>query len=341
MTGVVIRPADLVADRDVIVQSLLEHLTARSTQRRFSWFYEQNPHGPASAWLATDGDTGSVIGSGAIMPRLLYVAGVLRPAVVMADFWIHPEHRSLGPAVKLQRACVDGAAKAGFALFDLPQQSMPAVYRRMKLLGDEQMIRFAKPLRAKPYVERVLGGGMLADSAAAVGDFGLALLDSFRARKRSTVERHDGDFGAEFSKLAEEVSPGYGTCVARSAEFLRWRYREHYYLQYEVYTARRARELVAYAVVLPGENAAEIVDLFGHGDRETIVDLLLGTAMLLRSRGVATISLGLHASARWSEALTAAGFRRRDARPLVIHQFERAAPPTGAGWYLSYGDIDY
>jgi hypothetical protein len=337
-----IRPADIETDREVLVDLLLKYLTPRSTERRFRWFYQQNPHGTARAWIATAGAGDGIIGSGAIIPQLVYVAGQPRKVSVMADFWVHPDFRALGPAIKLQRACVTGAAEAGAAFFDLPQGPMAAVYKRMGLLGTQLLTRLVKPLRTHTYVQKVIGNGALARGAAFVADRLLQLPDSWRRRGDCTIARHDGELGAEFSELAQQVSAGYGICVARSAEYLTWRYRDHYYLQYEIYSARRSGQLRAYIVVGESGQYADVADLFGHDEPQTLLDLLGEVTDIYRARGCAGLQIGLHAGQRWTGLLERAGFRRRTSRPLVIHEFAaRGADRPQPDWFLSYGDIDY
>lgn len=339
MTEVRIRPADIDADREVLVDLLLKYLTPRSTERRLRWFYQENPHGPARAWMATAGER--IIGSGAIVPQLVYLAGRPSKVSVMADFWIHPEFRALGPAVKLQRACVAGAAEEGTAFFDLPQGQMAAVYKRMGLLGTQLLTRLAKPLRTQTYVQKLMGDGVLARGVAFVADRVLQLPDAWRRRGDCTIERHDGELDAEFSELAQQASAGYGVCVVRSAEYLTWRYRQHYYLHYEIYTARRAGQLRAYVVVSESGSYADVVDLFGHDEPQALLDLLGAVSDTFRARGCMGLQIGLHARQRWTDLLERAGFRRRSARPLVIHEFAPTGAEQSPGWFLNYGDIDY
>src|SRR5882672_8763800 len=93
-----IRPAQLDADRDRLIALLKQYSTVRSTPERFRWMYLENPHGRAAVFLAVDELTGEIVGSGAVLPRRMWVAGAVQTASIMADFWIHPDYRSLGPA---------------------------------------------------------------------------------------------------------------------------------------------------------------------------------------------------------------------------------------------------
>ncbi len=338
MTDIRIRAADLEADRAALVRLLLENLTKRSSERRYCWLYLENPHGRARVWIATHRETDEIIGSGAIIPRLMHVAGELKLAAVMVDFWIRPDFRVLGPAIKLQRACIEGAASQGFAFFDLPQGNMPAVYQRMRMLGPARLTARSKPLRTEPYLRRVSSSVLITRPLSYVGDLCLKYLNATRAPSGCTIARHTGPIEDEFSELATRACRAHRICVARSAEYLRWRYFSHYHLQHEMFTARMDERLVLYAIVVDTGTSADIVDLFGEYEPRVLVALLRGIAREFRERGRASLHVALHASTTWAKLLARAGLRERTARPLVIQSF--GAPSPCADWFLTYGDLD-
>src|SRR4029077_12504946 len=116
-----IRPADLETDRKIIIETLSRHLSPECDEGRFDWLYLQNPHGRALTWIATEGDDGQVLGIASAFPRLIRVNGKLEQGCVLGDFCIIPEHRSLGPALQLQRTCLASIRewKWGFC-YDFP-----------------------------------------------------------------------------------------------------------------------------------------------------------------------------------------------------------------------------
>lgn len=345
MANIEIRAADLTDDREALVELLLRHSTARSTEQRYRWFYEDNPHGRAEVLLAYDSGARAIIGSGAVIPRRMYVNGVAAGAAVMADFWIHPDYRSLGPAVRLQRACVERAAAMGFAFYDLPQGNMAAVYKRMGLLGDARLARFSRPLRAGPYLERIVPGKPLARLVGLLSDQVLAALDRLRAGAGSLrIERHTGGFGPEFSVLTRRAAEFPWTTVARCADYLEWRYRRHYHLDYSIFTARGAGgHLEGYAVVVNTGAYAEILDLFPIDRAQVVVELLYGMFAQLRRQGASALTISCLGAGDLQQALTRAGLRDRDSRPFIVHEFAApgTTPPDRPQWVLTYGDIDY
>jgi len=339
-----IREADLSSDREVLISSMLAYLSKRADARRFTWLYRQNPPGPVQAWLAVETGQSRIIGSGAIVPQRIAVDGRLAPVAVMADFWIHPAFRSMGPALQLQRRCMEAAGIGHEGFFDLPQRQMIAIYRRLGIPSRSTLVRLAKPLRSEAYLQKLLRSATLATLAAPLPNAALATADlAMSGRSGALVSVHAGPFDHEFTDLSLRTSAAFGACVDRSAGYLNWRYHRHYFLHHEVFTARDAGRLLAYAIIARSGDMAAIVDLFGTPERGVIADLLLGASAVLRRQGVSTLSIELTESHRLLEHVQAAGFRRRQERPLIIHAAleGRLRGPGELCWSLSQGDLEH
>src|ERR1039458_1291500 len=143
-----VRPARYESDGQELVDVLQMNLPYRPHARFFQWLYRKNPEGEALAWVATDSHSKRIVGVAAAFPRRIYSGGAEARGYVLGDFCISPEHRSLGLALTLQRACLDGlsAGDADF-VFDFPSRPMLAVYARLRIKKTETLIRYAKLLR--------------------------------------------------------------------------------------------------------------------------------------------------------------------------------------------------
>src|SRR5437016_5954264 len=215
--AIVVREADLDKDRQILILFLQQHLTKQSDNRRFDWLYRNNPHGPAQAWIAADSEKEVIIGMASAFPRRFYFDGREELGVVLGDFCIRDRYRSLGPALQLQRAClssVDGTNKA--FCFDFPSQSMMSVYKRLNLKPLGRMVRLAKPLRVDRIVKKFVKMTALSKPLSDAGNRVLSLLDRRpRGRGTSVISLHQGVFGEEFTKLAQEIGSCHGVCVKR------------------------------------------------------------------------------------------------------------------------------
>ena len=100
----------------MIIDCLRRFLSSEADAARYDWLYLQSPHGPASAWIAVDEGSGETIGVASAFPRRAVLDGAEVLGWVLGDFCIHPEYRTLGPALQLNRACL-GAVDRGAAAY--------------------------------------------------------------------------------------------------------------------------------------------------------------------------------------------------------------------------------
>ena len=129
--AVYVREADLIDDGPVLADLAGRYLSGNVEEKRFRWLYQENPFGLAQAWIAWDGPE-KAVGMAAAFPRKMYCNGSVIAGCVLGDFCVSPEYRSLGPALQLQRACLDFAQSENFALaYDFPSTAMVGIYRHL------------------------------------------------------------------------------------------------------------------------------------------------------------------------------------------------------------------
>ncbi|MFZ0637823.1 MAG: GNAT family N-acetyltransferase [Candidatus Acidiferrales bacterium] len=317
--SIVVRAADLQNDRSPLIAFLFQHLSARADTRRFDWLYLRNPHGPARAWLASDGSTSALIGASAVFPRQMRFCGKEISACVLGDFCIHPDYRSLGPALQLQRATIAGMQAAGIEFgYDLPSASMLGVYQRLGIAPRESLVRMARPLRADQQIGQRVKNETVARGLSAAGNLVLQLRDwRLKESEGWTIALHDGLAGEEFLELGNAAEKSGGLCVYRSAAYLNWRYREHPSRKFELLTARHHGKLKGFLVLEQVGADVTIVDLFGVDERELWQSLLARAVTLSRERGMATLSAPVIASHPRAAQLEALGFFPRETHPIV------------------------
>jgi hypothetical protein len=154
-------------------------------------------------------------------------------------------------------------------------------------------------------------------------------------------------FTAEYDALWARARASYVMCVRRDQAYLRWKYLECPHRRYDVVEARRAGELVGYAVSrlddYKGTKLGWIVDVFtdtrDEAAKDALVHALLGS---FRAAGVA------RAQAYSLNAPLAATLRRHGFFPgfsAVQFCVKAAVDPQGAyerrgDWNLMFGDGD-
>ncbi len=334
-----VRRACLVADRQVLIELLRRYLTPDSDERRYDWLYRECPHGEARAWVATDAADGTAVGAAAAFTRRMRFDGKEKLACVLGDFWVDTRFRSLGPALQLQRACLEAVNGAPFAFcYDFPSSSMMAIYKRLGIKQSGNLVRFARPLRANRKIEKFVKSRLLARVLAAPVNF---MLNRGRQSERVDCELrlHVGLCDEEFTLFDGQFSHEYGIATLRSAEYLNWRYLRHPSQKYELLTARCRAELQGYAVFSQHGDEASIVDVNAKQEPDTVAVLLSGVADLLQRRGVATVSMPANGQHPFRAQFERAGFRPREAAPVITYA-PQGGPLPSENWYLMQGDRD-
>lgn len=331
--AIVVRDADLDRDRSEIIRVLREYLTEHSDDKRYDWLYLQNPNGRARAWIASDDSDGRTVGVAGAFPRTMFRDGAAGPGYVLGDFCVSTDARSLGPALALQRACLKGIAAENAAWFDLPSDTMVAIYRRLGFKSAGSIMRYAKLIRLDEKVRSRVPYPVLATGISTVGNLALRL----QARRAAVsaevaIGVHDARFGDEFTRLNTEAAALAPVYASRSAEYLNWRYRDNPMRQYLTVTARRKGELTGYAVVAVDGSEWRIGDLIGFADDSASAGILAHLEDLARRGGAEKLTaLAMEQSAAGA-ALKRGGFSPREGHPVIV------SAGSADHWFLMDGD---
>jgi len=317
-----IRPADLSADRSVILDCLGRFLSPQADAARYDWLYLGSPHGPASAWVAFDEDRGETIGVASAFPRRAVLDGTETLGWVLGDFCIHDEYRTLGPALQLNRACLEAVDRGAAAFcYDFPSQGMMAVYRRLRIAPIGNVVRYSRVLRWGRRLGRAVPVPVLRDGVAAIASIA-DLLPPRRGRVSAPADLSTRLYvdacGGEFDELDRARRGRTRLHLDRSAAHLNWRYRAKPGARYEMLAARDGQRLRGYAVFAQEASDAELSDVAALDDATTQA-LLDETAALLWRRGVVTLSMSVFASHSIAPALLRSDFRPREGSPVILH----------------------
>jgi len=342
---ITIRPADLDADRLQMIQLFRQHLNADFDERRFNWMYLGGPHGKAVAWVSTTDENKELMGAATAFPRLLRADGKETQGYVLGDFCIHPSARTLGPALQLQRACLEGiSARLGTLWYDFPSDAMTAVYRRLGINSPARLVRLSKPLRADRALATKFKSRAVKSLMGVAANTALRASDSIRRRGgASQITLHQGPCGEEFSRLAQQTQNPREICVLNTAGYLNWRFLSHPFQQFDILTACEGDALCGYVVLAREGDDARIYSLRSLDD-ETARDLILSAIDAMRSVRVVTISASIIDEDPRTRIFKKLGFRPRESRPVVFP--EPAASRVESKdkrknhWHLMDGDRD-
>lgn len=343
--AVTIRPVDLDSEQEELLGVLERNLTDLAHARRFKWIYRDNPLGPAWSWFACDAGSGRVVGVASVFRRAMWIGKRVSQCGQVGDFAIDPSHRSLGPALMLQRATFEPVDRGSLALcYDCPPHERGmATFRRLGMTARAIMTRYAKLLRADRLLSARLGDGPLARGVAPPANALLRLVDRRRSAPSGVaVAVHTGRFGDEFTDLDRRAGARDVIRVRRAAVDLNWRYQDDPLREYVVLTARRRGELTGFAVLCVTDRDALLVDLFVVPTSSDGNALLAAAVDHVRRKGAESFHALISDASATREVLQRAGFRRRERGPHVVVHAARdtwASAPSAMTLELSYADV--
>jgi hypothetical protein len=339
-----VRPATLDSDRGAAIELLRSNLNPAYDVARFEWLYRANPAGRGRLWLAVDSTTGEAVGTAGVFPRQFTVDGRAALSWVLGDFCIGERYRALGPALTLQRACLEVAADPGACFwYDFPSKAMVTVYRRLRIEPRGVVHRLVRPLRLDHKLAEFIRLPRLARGVSVIVN--RALARRYRCDVPGvTIERHAGPCGDEFTRLADSEAAAYGVCVRRSAAYLNWRYRADPTVGHEILTARSEGRLLGYVVLTVRADTGTLTDLFGVRDRRILAALADAAVRRASERKCASVVVSLLDTHPWMRMFRGLGFVARDSNHFMLVPSSSSAAgqvvERPARLFLMYGDRD-
>jgi GNAT superfamily N-acetyltransferase len=316
-------------------------------EAKYAKYYERNPLGAPSLFLARDNESGSLVGMAALFPTALWIAGERVPAGIGGDFAVDEGHRGFGPALALQRATVPAVAERGLrCAFGSPNQFSELIVRRAGYTDVGRLTRFTKLLSARPLVERYVRRPRLASLASTVASPLLAILSRERLHRRSgrfAIEQPER-FDDRFTSLWELARRQLGVTSERNAGLLNWRYGSG---DYTIFALLEGGEVAGYLVYRMGDDTRIVYDLLCRPERRVVDALLSEFIRDARRKRASAIDIGyLGPTNLLTERLRAFGFLQRTAKNGLLVYVDGESPSgidlsSAESWYFMSGDTDF
>ena len=334
-----IRPVSPIADRQELFE-LYERNFGNRFEQRFEWHHALNPAGLGWTWFVYERTDQSVVGTTSLFPRNMYVDGKQLTVGQVMFFAVNSGHRSLGPAVMLQRATFEPVNRGELALcYDCPphDQGM-STFARLGMRPNCEMMRYVLPLRSDEYLAKRIGKGVWTKPLVSTANLLIRMRKFHHPVPGLEISEFNETFGEEFSRLDKAVSSSGTIRGRRSADVLNWLYRK-YPLQpkrlpngdmeeIKVLVARRRGELLASVVYcFQTDNLIGITDVFGTHILEVGRPLLEAVIEIgKRNKMGGVYAYGVEGG-ELSLLLRSAGFRPRERAARVV-AYEK---PNGRG----------
>lgn len=319
--------------------------TTRIDEQRMRWLYSSNPDGPATFWSIRKEETGQMAGFTVCLPRRMIVNGVETICWNGADFSILPQFRALGVAIKLRRAAKTAIDEGRVAfLYSHPNAKMQVIHERVGHFPIGEMVRYAKPLRTAPYLERRMPSWLARLGGAMADPWATYTRKERRHRSESEIKvRDDLRFDDRYDRLFADVSPKRPLLGVRDSRYLKWRYETNPLKEYGVAEATQNEHLSGYMTFHSEDKTLQICDVFAR-DPGTAMDLLIAVIRWARS-AFHTVSFTLLENSTEISLLEELGFRRREDKSNMFGYAPAESKlaeliRSSSNWRITVGDRD-
>ena len=311
---------------------------------KYDWFYRSCPWGEPRLFLLRVGGDGPFVGAAAIGRRPMFLDGRPIRAGVLVDLVVDAAHRSLGPALMLQREVLARALDEFDFVYGFPNPKAVRVVTRVGYSMLDDIVRCSRVLRHASYLQRMLPRG-LARISGVLLDATDHCLDVFRElfRGRLAIEWSD-EPGSRMQGLWDSVAAADGLSGSKDIRGLGWRFSAS--------SAQRARYLLVskhaggpleawFACHALGP-VLQVRDFWSRGSNRTIRRVeILALIRAARAAGFSLVSVECTAKSRVLASWRSAGFSERGRRPIVGAWSPRLDVPDGAiAIHLTSADED-
>ncbi len=333
-------------DRQTVLDLWQRNLPT-AKEGRYGWLYGE---GSARDWLLQD-DEAVVIGSVGLMRRAFRVRNRSVTAGQAVDMNVDQAHRSLGPALQLQRKALEASDEQGLLfVYGVCDRRSQLVLQRIgyRLLGD--VGRWAKPLRSEFFLPSSIRNRKLRRCVGNVVDTALFYTSkerccrSSRSGRLEIVDRYDERFDALF----ERVAGSFPLLGERSAEFLNWRFADAPDIRYRAVTlSGEGDELRGYLVYQSQGTVAHVADFLYETPQDLAV-LLREFLLIARRRGRHSAVVESLVPQPVADLLRRFGFLPRPSNwPLLVYTPKATQPEWQDeglfdldNWYFTRADVD-
>ena len=318
---------------------------------RYEWLYQHNPAGDTLTCLAVHEEKNEFVGTASAMRRDFHFDGEICRAGIAIDFAIDADYRVFGPALSLQRTLVEKAWDQGLDLMlGFPNLAAQGVIKRLGYRQIGSGVRFSRLIRTRGKLKEVFSRrripAWLAAPASLALDTGLYLQDRLgpvpgEPRILSSMDELDGQW-REFWQANSRQKRFQGV---HGEDYVRWRYAQCPYKDYQLFALLDGEQLVAF-LVFSFADGIVLVDDFRFRHARWVKPLFRHFWRRMRRLGHSVINVGLVASGETEKLMKEAGFIARSSPRWggILSNPEKDRDWAGildqGGWYITDGEID-
>ena len=313
-------------------------------EAKFDWYYRNSPEGtPDVLFLRYGGDT-EAVGVAAAGHRKMRFNGSTITTGVLVDFVVQPEHRTLFPALFLQKEMHRFALQTHPIIWGMPNPKATAIFSRAGYTCIGQMVRYVRVIRSASYLARYLPQwfSRLIGPMIDVTRRGVKLFS--RSSMRDFVSCWQDRPDARFNDLWQRSAAPNQLMGVRDEQYLTWRFSECPFHTHSFLTLVSTvdDQLVAYAVCEKTQQTFHVSDFLVDSNAPDVAMRLWREVKLEAFRaGYASLSTEFLGSELVQQDLERAGLVKREQSPVFTANSDRSPPLLrDTNWYLTRADLD-
>jgi len=319
-------------------------------EKKFKWIYKNNPAGKAHVWLLKHEVSGEFIGITALFPKKFAANGTTLLAGITGDLVVDKEHRSLGPAMMLQKAVISAVQDGTFDfIYGFPNKASEPVFKRAgyQILGER--IRLVKILKTAPKLMRLPFGKYWGLLLSPILDAVLRLSSAetwfFLSKKFQCEDIKNID--ERFDHLWEKQDFRYNILGERAKSHLKWKFftKPDNNRIFIIYDSDK-KHIKGYIIYRQLEKTIEIRDFLFTSDKEASSALIAGFLRHARSLKADSVVIAMLRNNKFIQFMKQFGFiERKDEQKIFVLFSDKALTlhpslKNNADWLLLQSDDD-
>jgi GNAT superfamily N-acetyltransferase len=331
-------------DREHVIK-LMGKIYAGDMQQRYTWLYENNPHGDALMWIAIERESGEAVGCTSIFPRRVMVDGRERIGGIGGDCFIEPRVRRQGLATALHAVSFAQMRERGVDFMYGPPtpNNLGALVKAGSHLVTNYK-RWVRPLTSRG-AYRAAFSRVPTKGQAQLAHIPIMVFDRLTKSDASgfTVEEVY-DFGVEFDAMFERAATQHKVACVRMRDYLAWRYLDAPARRQTPLAVRQGGELVGFVAMERAGEFAAIADLFSAPDAKTMDAILQLAIDYAGAAGCSVLEMSTTQDSALARRLRRHGFIGREERGFQV-AVENDDPQIDAlidaqSWHFTEADQD-
>lgn len=340
----IIEYGDALQERQAILD-LWEKGFGPGLEDRFLWMYEQNPRGVPDTWFLREKE-GGVVGAVSLCRVQFSYRDTLVQVGQPMDFIIDQGHRSLGPALHMQKQLIlDMHSKGYDVLYGFPNQKSRMVQKRAGFVEVGCFARWRLRLRSEEAIYRRVGNRLIAKAVSYAIDSGAGLRQSLFRR----------ELPAGFSvSIAETMPENFDLRVRldcdpsvmmriRDRAYLQWRFFEHTAMQNKILLLEDGATIHGYIVYSVTAGRCTVLD-FAAQSGSLLRILFMELVWKMRSESALSIAVSYLGQEQVTESLHTIGFNKEESAEHIVVALGnnmRDQPLLDVkSWHFTVGDRD-